>query len=300
MSRKIILADTDNIVKQYRAGVSTSDLASQSRVSKNVIYRILSDAGITLYCGRPSRNRPTIDEMLAIYNTGIGISGVAKKLGAGRMYVIIAFKKAGIETRNPSQQQFARMARSTPEEIAYLTSAAHKACKGRQHTDDEITKRALTRFNHKTCKTSIYENTFADELAKLNIVFTQQAPVSRYNCDFIVNGVAVEIFGGGWHNHGAHLARFEKRTRYLFNAGFHVLIINASKFSPIDTAVTNQAISLINSFSLDKSSARQYRVIWCRRDYVTGGSSNDDHIAFVQPYTNRRNVTTGRYECIPR
>lgn len=301
MSRKINLPGINNLVKRYRAGESIKNLASELGVSEHAIRRRFSEAGVAFHpSGRAAISRPPLEEMLALYNAGIGIGGIAKRLGAGRTYVREVFKKAGIEARNPHEQQLERMRRTSPEERQRLAKAAHDAVRGKKRGEEQFIKSAITRYQYNTFPPSVYEDALAKILRKRGIKFIQQYPVSRYNCDFIINGVAVEIFGGQWHFHGDHFARLEERTKKILGAGYSLVFVLATQQHKIDAAIADKIISETNILGGDKTSPRQYRVIWGTPDLVTGGGADDEKITIVYPLASRRDPATGRYKGVPR
>ena len=300
MSRKIDLPNIDDIINRYRSGETVDNMASELGVSRNTIYRAISRSGMTYPSGRFARVRPGINEILALYNSGIGASGVASRLGTGRTYIIRTLEQNGIELRNHREQQIERIKYSTKEQRLAWSHASHIAATGRKKTEKEIEQAAKTRFERGVCSSSRYEDELAFLFLERGISFVQQFPVGRYNCDFVIQSVAVEVFGGSWHRHGRHLARFENRTKKLFESGFDVILVFVNKRNPIDSTIADKIISEIEILSADKSSVRKYRVIWGSADLLSGGSSNDEHISMVFPLTHRRNPTTGRYESIPR
>lgn len=301
MSRKIDIMDIDNLIKRYGTGESIKNMARELGVSTHVIRNRFSKAGVIMRpSGRLAKVYPSLDEMLAIYNTGIGIKGIVAKLGTSSGYVKRTFKLAGIKIRNPHEQQLERMRRASPEERQRLTKAAHDAVRGKKRDEALLIKSAITKYEGKIMLYSPYEEALAKILRDRSIDFVQQYPIASYNCDFMINGVAVEIFGGGWHFHGTHAARFAERTKKILGAGHSIIFVVVDQWHKIDAAIADKIISEVNILSRDKTGPRQYRVIWRTPDLVTGGSADDANIAIVYPFTNRRDPTTGRYERVPR
>ena len=299
MSRKIVFGNTDYIIKLYLSGMSAANIASKFEVSQNSILRLLHENNVTIIKSR-ARIRPSIDDIMAIYNTGIGASGVARVLGCGRTYVNSMLDKNGINKRNQSEQQFARMARTTPDERQKLSKAAHDAVRGKKRSAEELEKRSLSKYHTKNICMSEYEFQFSDELTKKGILFDTQVKVGPYNCDFVINGIAVEIFGGQWHLFGSHAARFHERTKKFFDSGYSILFVFIRQGHKVDTEIADQILSNVDILSKNKTAVREYRVVWSGLDYFSGQSSDADNLAIVVPFTNRRNPTTGRYETVSK
>lgn len=299
MSRKIVFDNTDDIIKLYSAGMSGNDIACKLGVSPNCIFRLLHKNNVPIIKSR-ARVRPSIDTIMGVYNSGTGASGVAKALGCGRGYVNMMLDKHGIHKRNQSEQQFERMRKASPEERQALTKAAHDAVRGKERPEDEIIERAKLRYATKHVRISEHETRLAEILESRNISFDTQIQVGRYNCDFVINGIAVEIMGGQWHLFGPHAARFDKRTRCFFDSGYDILFVFLRSGYAVDSTMTDHIMSSVDILGKDKTGVCKYRVIWSGLDCFTGQSSDSDHLAIVVPFTNRKNSANGRYERIPR
>src|SRR5690606_37643437 len=110
--------------------------------------------------------------------------------------------------------------------------------------------------------------------------------IGPYNCDLAVHPVAVEVFGGGWHWHGAHYARAEERFRYIMNEGWYVLVVVVGfngRF-PLTPAVGDYVASEIERARRDPSLVGQYRVVWGAGEFSTGGRLEDDHFSIEPPF----------------
>jgi transposase-like protein len=297
MSGKRFDVDVDDLVREYLSGLTVKDLARKHGVNGKTIRRKLPDDVV-----RSDANRnpvPVVDLAAAVtlFNTGIGVRGVAEQLGCcSPSYLTKLFRDNGIRTRNRSEQQFARMARATQEERHAITEAAHNAVRGVKQPRSLLLNRAKARKRI----VSGYELELRDMLTERGIAADPQFPIGTYNCDLAAHPVAVEIFGGRWHWHGKHLASAEKRFRYILNAGWHLLIIAVDAASPLTPSVADYVAAYIEQARCNPSARREYRVIWRAGEDTTAGSLEDDHISIVPPFTNRRDPATGRYERVAR
>ena len=297
MGKRKFNIDSNYVIKSYLSGTLVKDIACKFGCSEHVIRIILYKAGIDT-SRKSLTDNLSVDKVLELYNQGIGIAGIAKRLGYGRTAMIAFFKKHNIPQRNPHEQQVERMRHSTPEQIAHLTEAAHKATKGRKPTFQSLEEAAFTRFLFAFGTESVYESVFISILKSFGINYAFQFPVGTYNIDFVVNGIAVEIFGGTWHRSGEHRRRFAKRTKYILDEGFPMIFVFAYDVESFKAVITDYVIPYIQEMSADKSFVGQYRVIWRNGKCVTTGSSDTIEQALVSPFIHFRNPANGRYESV--
>lgn len=292
-------SDIDNFVQRYEAGESVKSIADSIGVTDKVISMRLARRGVSIRHDRShSFSAETERAIIECFKSGVGVGGVSDKLGLGVSHSPIArvLKKNGINTRNRSEQQFARMARSTPEQIAALTKAAHDAARGRVAQHSEIIKRAKAMAG---VIRSEHEAAVVNALNEAGIECLPGFPVDRYNVDVVVGRVAVEVFGGGWSfSDKKRIARYVERTKKIADFGFNtIFIVTGKRFMPIDYS---HLISAINEFNSDPSATGQYRVIWGGKDGLSGNCDELNEDAFICPFVNVRDVTTGRYISVPR
>lgn len=290
----------NNLVSEYESGVSVDDLARNLGIGRTTVYRKLRAAGAQMRVGQFVKSAdPDMAAALTLFNSGLGVAAVAERIGTTRIILQRAFRDAGIPTRNRSEQQFARMARMSPEDRQRLADAAHEAAKGREHTPAEKAKRARTNAARKD-RASHYEVALLDMLRARGVAAVPQRPIGPYNCDIAIHPVAVEVWGGHWHWHGKHIATTEQRVRYLMDAGWHVLIVAVNSTSPLTPAVADYVVAETERLRRDPSAVREYRVIWRACEDATGGRADDDHFSVEPPFTNARDPATGQYKRVPR
>lgn len=294
---KLLKEDQEKIVAElYQNGMAIKAIADKFCVSNNCIHNTLHRLGISTKRKCLTKDLD-INKVLELYNHGVGVAGVARKLGYGRTAMTNFFKKHNIYIRNASEQQFERMKYSTPEQIAYLTKAAHKAAKGRTKTEEEKKKSAITKFKNSKVK-SVYEKIFIKELQQQKIDFYYQYPMNIYNIDFIINGVAVEIFGGSWHLTGQHKEQFPKRTKFILDKGYPILFIFIGKEKNFIKMINDVILPNIAEMSRDKLFIGKYRILWNEGKFVTEGDKTTVDKALECPTINRPNPITGRFESI--
>ncbi|OYT82416.1 MAG: hypothetical protein CFE48_03740 [Pseudomonas sp. PGPPP2] len=299
MPRKTIVPNLDDLVAKYVAGASIDDICSQFSVSRAVLYRSFSEAGVVMRnAGRPKIELPT-ERLIEMFNSGVGISGIATYFKVAPNVIIRHLKLAGVPTRNRSEQQSARMATTAPDERKRLAQRANEAARGRVHSAEEKAQRALTNQT-RSARISRYETQLFTMLVNRGIYPTTQHPIGPYNCDLAAHPVAVEVWGGHWHWTGKHAAITEERFRYLMNAGWHVMVVAVNNTSPLTAAVADYVASEIKLLRSDPSLVREYRVIWRAGEYTTRGCLEDNDFSVEPPFTYARDPATGRYKSVPR
>jgi hypothetical protein len=126
-----------------------------------------------------------------------------------------------------------------------------------------------------------------------------QQAIGPYNCDLGAYPVAVEVFGGGWHWYGDHVAIVPKRFRYILDAGWHILAVKIDAAFPLTSVTADYIAAYIQQARSDPSSRREYRVIRGAGETLASGSADDDQISIVPTFTAGRNVL-GQYTRVPR
>lgn len=298
MARKIHLLDADNAAQEYLSGSSAKNIARKRGVSDNVIRRILAERNVTF---RPAAWKPRVfvdtAKAIELFNSGIGVAGVAIAMGVGRTAMIRILRDAGIAGRNRPAQQLARMANTTAEERQALTRAAHQAVLGSTQTEAHRCKVAASREKTVTIA-SQYEYELLEMLAERGVVCGQQTAIGRYNSDITTGSISVEIWGGYWHWYGRHIAGTEKRFRYIMDRGWHILVVCVSKTSPLTPAVADYVVTELERLSRNPTDIREYRVIWRAGKFTTGGRADDDHFSVEPPFRRRKNASPGQHASV--
>ena len=238
-----------------------------------------------------------VNKVLELYNHGVGVAGIAKRLGFTRTQMIRFFRIHNIHMRNAKEQQIERMKFSTPEQIAHLVDAAHKANKGRKFTVEEKERYAIGRYKSKNVK-SIYERIFIKTLDELNIKYEFQFPIGVYNVDFLIDGVIVELFGGGWHCSGYHKDLFPVRTKFLLNKNYPILFVFATDEKLFEKEIYEKIIPMIKKMKI--SDKGKFTILWKNGEYSSCGDISNVETALIKPYTAIRNKKTGRFESVRR
>jgi transposase len=142
------------------------------------------------------------------------------------------------------------------------------------------------------------ETLLADMLRERGIPLIQQKAIGPYNVDIATGAVAVEVFGGGWHN----TRREGERLRYLFDRGWDVVIIWVdARNAPLTPAAAEYVISHLQFRKSNPTAPRCYRVIRGTGQLLATGSANSDDLPDVVTARHRldlpESIPEGHCQC---
>lgn len=295
--------DIDHIVKLRTVdGMGMKEIGQVFGVSLRPIKKALESRGIfTGNLRYIEFDEATKKKILEAYESGIGAKGIPSFLGLHcTERPVIRFLESVYETlRNRSEQQYARMAKMTPEEVAKFTENAHKAARGRKATREERIKRAKT-LEGRHCPQSKWEPIVFNLISKDFPNAIPSKAFDIYNFDIgIGNSIAVEIFGGGWAcTDKRRINHYLERTKEIGKFGIHTIFVVIDNCCDIGNA--DELIRTINFASRLPAETGQYWVVWGNRQGASGSSFNINKDAFIRPFVNIRDWRTGRYASIPR
>lgn len=281
MTAKIGDNQRDNIIRLHSSNVPINEIARQLGISHTPVTRILNQAG---HDTSFKLIQVPVDKILPLHNSGIGVKGIGDRLGVSPSVISRILKDNGIKPRNRNEQQQARMDNTSLEDRKNLTSKANIAMRGRANTFEESCKMAKTHELRQSRKISKYETVICRALKERGFNLSPQTAIGKYNVDFTIGSVCVEILGGNWHWYGEHLARFDERTRYILNAGYHIVFVCINASYPFTSAITDYIVSFFEFSGNNPSIDREYRVIWgtCKNATIT--SINSDNLTLISPF----------------
>lgn len=243
---------------------------------------------------------PNLDDLISKYRAGTSEKQLSGELGVSRNVIRRILVSNGIQPRTKSEAEAVKWAAMTPDARASQVAAAHAASRGRNHRISHRESIALAREQRGIDLASPLELRLSAMLAQRGIGVVHQKAVGPYNCDLTAGSVAVEVFGGNWHFSGSHLARAEKRCRYLFDRGWHILIIIHTSADPIGPGAADYVSAFLDEAGRDPSGVRQYRMVGGGGELLAACGADSDQIPHVPPFAHARDPITGRYMSVPR
>jgi len=301
MTAKFTDAHDDDIIQRYLSGETPSKIAERYGISKDVIARILKENATQM---RPSAWSPKVFlpglAVAEMYVTGKSVNAISKHYGCTRSTVVRVLKEAGIRLRGRSEAETVKWAQMKSASRRRQTEAAQEAVRGRKRSFETLCKTAKTRETRQTHK-SVTEDILASMLQRMGFAPVIQKAIGPYNCDLAVHPVAMEIFGGGWHWHGLHLRRSEKRFRYILDRGWNILavVISPPRW-PLNSEVADYIGAYLEALSSHPPEICEYRMIRGAGELLASGRADDDHIAIIPALRSTRDPVSGRYKSVPR
>ncbi len=228
-----------------------------------------------------------VNQLVERYTTGETEQTLAKSLGVARGVVRNRLLRAGVKPRGRKEANTLRMSQLPAEERQRLTNAAHAAARGSTQTWEQRCKIAKSK---EAAQAGIgpLEIMLADMLRLHGVSFHQQTAIGPYNADFTSGSVAVEVFGGHWHFSGRHLARAQKRFRYLLDSGWHALVVVVTESWPLIPACADYVVTFLEETSSNPALVRQYRMVGGNAQEFARQGADADQLAVVYPRRRSR------------
>ena len=256
-------SDIDDIIKLYLAGESIHKLSKVFHRKPETIRRVLTDNGVELREALNKRKDLDTDEIVRLYNAGESAYALSLRFGVSRPVINRRLSEAGVVIRSCSEANKLSATHRTPEEKRRYAQAAHDAVRGKPQSEQALCNRAIGVQRAFRGFASPYEADIAEQLTLAGVKFTPQLAVGPYNLDFgIDDNIALEVFGGGWHAGGHHALRFDKRSKYLFDRGYTIVICWITlkeRFDP--SAVADYIVRLRDVLRSDPASRCKHYVI---------------------------------------
>lgn len=271
MGRKVPPADKDKAVEFYLAGESAKQAANLAGLNEKTVLRELTARGIPRHRGRP------LDGVADAYRAGASVLELSRHYSVSRRTIDDRLKRAGVGKRTASEQNRIAAARQTRAERLARVAAAHTMVRGRPAPEPSLHRAALTREAKARLESEGERQMFRWLQQRTEVVGVQTA-VKRYNVDFTVASVAVELLGGEWH---ARKRRHGTRTKAILDAGWHMLFIWDTPTYPVKPAAADYAVAFAEETSRDPAAIRKYRVIRGDGELVASGSLEDYDLALV-------------------
>lgn len=234
------------------------------------------------------------DDLIHRHEAGESLEAAAHRLNVSRPLLYRRLAEVGFRARNQSEAMFVRMARTPRLERLRLVKRAHDAVRGKRQTDEHRVKIAQTR--ERTIRPTRTERKLIALLRRRSFSVVAQKAVGPYNIDVAITEppIAVEVFGGRWHATGRHAARFRKRTDYLLNHGWHVIIIWVMRDYPLEVGAANEVVAFTKMLSSNPATQCQELVLRGDGKRCAAGHDQANGTPLIG-CNGRRDNCTGRY-----
>jgi very-short-patch-repair endonuclease len=300
-SRSMRAIDLDDLRRRYRAGERMDDIQRALGIGKGTLYRRLEEIGEaprkSPNLGGPKgpllvRRRFTDEELRVVhaeYLAGKSIRQLARERKCDRTVFEDGFERLGLPMRSMTEAIRLQRQQLTPAQRKVLRAMNAKT-RGRPQSYKHRCNRALAREALARCR-SRFEVAIAEALAQVGLEFVREKAIGPYNVDFALAGnVAVEVFGGRWHNVRVKTGDHAKRLKYILDQGWHMVILWAGPPSPGEpqwARSMENIIAFAKHARRNPAGRREYRVLGCDGEFYTSGSAQSDHIAFVRSAKRR-------------
>lgn len=267
----------NNAIAFYVTGQPMTKTCAKFGISKTAISSELKFRGIV-----PHGNRVFLPEsrIVADFKRGDSVNALAAQHSATRPAINRVLTKHGVEKRNRSEGMYARMAQASTEERLALSVAAHVAATGRNPSEAEMLLRAQTRERKGwTERTSLRERQLHAWLKEFGHDATVEKAIGRYNVDFALPPVAVELLGGGWHLQ--RRAWHKQRGKQIIDAGWSLIFVWSDAKNVISRNAALEIVAIAEEARRNPSTIGEYWVVRGDGEILATGRPDDDEWAFV-------------------
>lgn len=133
-----------------------------------------------------------IAEITSLYLSGESLKQLSEKYKITRHVIARNLFDSGVELRSRSQAEEFKWRRMDRKARAKQTRAAHAATRGKKHTFEQRCKVAVG-CQKSLAHEGIGENIVAEFFHKQGISFIPQFALDKYNIDFMIGTIAVEL-----------------------------------------------------------------------------------------------------------
>jgi len=272
--------DEDYLVNLYTGGMRKSEIAKLFGCTDKVILERLDKLGYPPKApGIEHKFRLDEVELVGLYESGITKSALAVHFGCAESAIGKRLAKLGYPIAvNRSEAMRIRLQRAGPDARQILSSRAHDAVRGMVRTEENLIRGALGREIVGRLGSS-QEKIFYNILKERGIDTICQKALWKYSIDFVIGNVAVEICGR--RRKPEQVSDFEKRHKYILNAGFVLVYICTSIRFPITWLAAEYVITLIERSSFDPSVIGKYWVINGHGKSLTAGGIDDNNFTGI-------------------
>lgn len=250
-------AIVDNAVQLYVAGKTIPQVSAETGIGMSTLSRELRKRGIET---RGLRKVLPVEEIVAKYCAGVSELALSKEYGLERRVIRTRLEESGVHLRGQAEAIQLFYSGTTRAQRQAITAAANAAVRGKSMPEDLLAKQA--RGRQRNAKTrSAYEEQFAGWLTERDIPYARETAIGRYNVDFALGPVAVEILGGEWHSSKVKRSVHGRRTPYILNQGWAIAFVWTTANCPWTNVVVDEVMAFVDEVGRDPSLVGEYRVI---------------------------------------
>ena len=280
----------DQAVELYESGQSCQKIGSILGIHPETIRVRIRDRGVELDPHRyeSSRRIPVNPDALRRYSEGESLYAISKSTGVSRKVIERWARESGIEIRGSSDAGKLRASRLSKAERIAQVAAANKSARGRTVSRGEQHARATTIFNQTISgerPRSHLEVQLGRWLTERGVNFVPEQVADIYNVDFGIEGtVAVELLGGSWHAQPSRREHHRHRTHDILNAGWHMIFVWSTHYTPINPWAADKIVSLSKEASRHPATPGKYWVIRGDGEVMSTGSGKSDDFTLELPH----------------
>jgi len=198
-----------------------------------------------------------------LYTSGMSENSISHKFDVSRFVIRRILLELGIEPRSRSEAEKIKWSRMTSAQRIRQTSKAHDTVRGKPRKEGEMISRAITR--QKTLSKVVASEIELLEVFRRNrIKAIPQAAIGRYNVDFLVGSIAVELYIHSNLPH--HRDGQAEKIVNLIDSGLSVVYLSSRRWPPHPASI-KKLISTLKILRKNPPTLRQY---WMIRSQAQG------------------------------
>lgn len=278
----------EDAIKLYQSGASVKQCADLCGLGHETFRQRLIERNIPLRTAWQTRGvRPTPPGLVEAFLGGESVKALAGRHGLERSAVYRMLGEAGIDGRDRSSAMVLRWQRASAEQRAEMVAAAHEASRGSTHSLASLIAAAQSKAGKPR---SELETILGALLDGLGYPVSYGVPLGKYNLDLLVGStVAVEVFGGGWHGYGDHLAGFAERSRHILDAGLSLAIVWVDQVKyPLHVRCAQHLGTLVEITRGHPSIKSQHWVVRGDGKFLATREDDGDQVPFITASGRRK------------
>lgn len=258
-----------NALKMFNGVRNITAVAAELGVNADNLSKAIRARGLAIPKGinRTKRKELPDQDIVAKYALGMSELELSKEYGVARGTIRRVLTEGCVDIRDQSAASYVSAERLSPEFRKKRAEAAHAAIRGKKVSHDALIRRAVVGAGIE-CRIGVGENEFAQLLQSAGIDFDRQTVSDKYNIDFTISGIAVELKSGRSAFGGHEIEKASGRIEKLTECGYRVMYVCLRDADAL-VAAFDQIVTEIDVLRGLPSFDGKYRVIGCRlQDYA--------------------------------